>query len=85
MRKDTGQIFRIEDYRPCDYAIPRIGLTFALGAGETLVTARLGIERRDEAAIDAPLVLDGDELDLVSLAIDGAPADPATFAASPQD
>ncbi len=84
MRKDTGQIFRIEDYRPCDYAIPRTGLTFALDADQTLVTTRLEVERREGAADDAPLALDGDELDLVSLAIDGEPADPATFVAGPQ-
>jgi len=84
MRKDTGRIFRIEDYRPCDYAIPRTELDFVLDADETLVTARLTIERRQDAAVGAPLVLDGDELALVSLAIDGKPVDPAAFEAGPQ-
>jgi len=84
MRKDTGQVFRIEDYRPCDYTIPRTRLTFALDARETLVTAELEVARRDDVAPGTPLVLDGDELDLVSLAIDGKAADEAAFEAGPQ-
>ena len=84
MRKDTGQIFRIEDYRPCDYTIPTTDLAFVLDRGETLVTAELAIERRQGVEAGTPLVLDGDELDLVSLAIDGTPADPAAFEAGPQ-
>ena len=30
MRTDTGQVFRLEDYRPSDYLIPETGLTFRL-------------------------------------------------------
>ena len=74
MRKDTGQVFRIEDYRPSDYTIRRTSLAFALDPQATLVTAELEIARREDAAPDAPLVLDGDELELVSLAIDGRPS-----------
>jgi aminopeptidase N len=84
MRKDTGRIFRIEDYRPCDYTIPRTGLDFILQAEETLVTARLTLERREDVAAGTPLTLAGDELDLVSLAIDGAPAGADAFEAGPQ-
>ena len=81
MRKDTGQIFRIEDYRPSDYLIPRTTLTFDLSPEATIVTAELTIERRDGVAANTPLVLDGDELKLVSLAVDGVPA--AAYRAEP--
>ena len=84
MRKDTGQVFRIEDYRPCDYTIPRTRLTFTLDARETLVTAELDVARREGVLPGTALVLDGDELQFVSLAIDGAPADAAAFEAGPQ-
>ena len=83
MRKDTGQVFRIEDYRPCDYTIPRTPLTFVLDARETLVTAEFEVERRQGVPPGTPLVLDGDELELVSLSIDGKLADAAAFAAGP--
>ena len=81
MRKDTGQVFRIEDYRPSDYLIPRTSLAFALSPDATLVTAELEVERREGVSPGAPLVLDGDELAFVSLAIDGREADPGTFEA----
>ncbi|MBE0692012.1 MAG: aminopeptidase N, partial [Aquamicrobium sp.] len=84
MRKDTGQVFRIEDYRPCDYTIPRTRLTFVLDARETLVTAEFEVERRQGVPPGTPLVLDGDELELVSLSIDGRLADAAAFTAGPQ-
>jgi aminopeptidase N len=77
MRKDTGQVFRIEDYRPTDYRIAETHLTFALSPDATRVVAELHVQRRDDVTPAAPLVLDGDELVLESLAIDGvqAPAD----------
>lgn len=84
MRKDTGQVFRIEDYRPSDFLIPRTNLSFELAGDETRVTADLEIERRDGAAADTPLVLDGDELVFESLAIDGKAADASSFEAGPQ-
>ncbi|MEO3387822.1 aminopeptidase N [Mesorhizobium sp. CAU 1741] len=84
MRKDTGQIFRIEDYRASDYAIPRTALSFQLSAEATTVTAELDIERRDGVAADAPLVLDGDELSLASILIDGEEPDASAYEATPQ-
>jgi aminopeptidase N len=84
MRKDTGQIFRIEDYRPSDFIIPTTQLTFELADDATRVTAELEIERGDDASANAPLVLDGDELVLESLAIDGRDADASSFEITPQ-
>ena len=79
MRKDTGQVFRIEDYRPSDFVIPTTTLTFELADDATLVTAELEIERGEGATANAPLVLDGDELVLESLSIDGKDADASSF------
>ncbi|MEO3998579.1 aminopeptidase N [Mesorhizobium sp. CAU 1732] len=84
MRKDTGQVFRIEDYRPSDYLIPRTSLAFALSPEATVVTAVLDIERRQGIAPGTPLVLDGDELTLVSVAIDGKPLADDAFSSDPQ-
>ena len=74
MRTDTGHVFRLEDYRPSDYLIRKTELDFQLDPEKTLVTARLMIERRDGVSLTAPLILDGDELELVSLQINGLPA-----------
>jgi aminopeptidase N len=72
MRTDTGKTFRLEDYRPTDYAIVETNLTFRLDAEDTRVRSRLTLERRAGVAKDAPLVLDGEELKLVSVSVNGA-------------
>ncbi|RAZ80205.1 aminopeptidase N [Mesorhizobium atlanticum] len=71
MRTDTGHVFKLEDYRPSDYLIPRTSLDFRLSPDATHVTALLTIERREGVAATAPLVLDGDGLTLLGVAIDG--------------
>src|SRR5690606_13720778 len=71
MVTDTGQVFRLEDYRPTDYLIPETSLTFRLDPERTRVVSELTVERRDGIDVTTPLVLDGDGLELVSLEIDG--------------
>src|SRR4051794_39351133 len=83
MRTDTGQVFRLEDYRPSPYFIPETDLTFRLSPDATVVVARLTVERRDDTPLDVALALDGDGLMLKRLEIDGVEVDPDTFAASP--
>ena len=83
MRSDTGQVFRLEDYRPSDYLIPQTHLTFRLSPENANVTAELTIERRDGVARNAPLVLDGDELTLKSVRIDGQLLDASAYEATP--
>lgn len=63
----------LSEYRPPDFLIDRVELSFALGEEETLVESRLTVKRNPAAgATDAPLRLDGEELELVSIALDGA-------------
>ncbi|MET3662603.1 aminopeptidase N [Aquamicrobium ahrensii] len=71
MRKDAGQVFRLEDYRPSDYLIPQTRLTFRLARGATIVVAELTVERRPGTDAGAPLTLDGDGLKLKRLELDG--------------
>ncbi len=84
MRTDTGQVFRLEDYRPSDYLIPETGLAFRLSPDATRVTATLAVQRREGAPLDAPLVLDGDALKLVRLEIDGETAEADAYEATPE-
>src|SRR5690349_15878844 len=83
MRTDTGQVFRLEEYRPSDYLIPRTSLSFRLAPDTTRVTADLVIARRDGVAARTPLVLDGDGLTLIGVQVDGVPLDPSAFEATP--
>ncbi|HZT89980.1 MAG TPA: aminopeptidase N [Stellaceae bacterium] len=68
------QPVRLAEYRPPEFLIDTVELTFALDEDETLVDARLALrrnpERKDNAA---PLRLDGDEVELRALALDGKP------------
>lgn len=70
MRTDTGQIVHTADYRPTDFVLERVDLTFELDPKNTKVEARLIFHRREGADRQAPLVLDGDELKLSSLLLD---------------
>ena len=71
MRTETGTVIRLEDYRPSDYLIETTDLAFTLEPEATVVRAKLAIRRREGVAKDAPLVLDGDELALEELRING--------------
>ncbi|MBB5704450.1 aminopeptidase N [Ochrobactrum daejeonense] len=83
MRTETGQTFRLEDYRPTPYAIPETKLDFSLEPEKTIVRAELVIERRSDTPAGTPLVLDGDELKLVSIAINGQPLADNSYSATP--
>ena len=66
---------RREDYKPFPWRVPTSHLDFALGLEETLVTATLDVARNPAAENSPTLRLNGDGLELVSLAVDGAPCD----------
>jgi aminopeptidase N len=83
MRTDTGHVFKLEDYRPSDYLIPATSLDFRLSPDATHVTALLTIERRGGVAASAPLVLDGDGLTLLGVAIDGQALPSSDYEATP--
>ena len=65
-------IFR-KDYRRPDFWIDRVDLRFELGESVTAVHATLAIRRAEDTPADAPLVLDGEMLKLVHIAVDGRP------------
>ncbi|HEV2564874.1 MAG TPA: aminopeptidase N, partial [Microvirga sp.] len=84
MRTDTNQIVRLEDYRPSDFLIDRVELDVKLHPTETRVVANLIVRPNPEGRPDAPLVLDGDELNLKALALNGRALSAEEFEASPQ-
>jgi aminopeptidase N len=68
------QPVRLADYRPNAYLIDTVDLVFELGAEDTRVKSRLGIRRNPAVAErGAALHLDGEALELMSLALDGEP------------
>lgn len=83
MRQEKNRVFRLEDYRPSPFRIPETHLTFELEPDATVVRTTLLFERADDTRADAPLVLDGDELELIEARLDGALLGPDAFAAAP--
>ncbi len=73
MRTDTEQTIYLKDYAPTPYRIVSVDLDFRILEDATRVRAQLTIEPREDTAPGTPLVLDGDDLKLDSIAIDGAP------------
>ncbi|MCO5730883.1 aminopeptidase N [Rhizobium sp. SSA_523] len=70
MRTDTGQIIHLADYRPTDFVLERVDLTFELDPTATRVESRLIFHRRDGVDAGLPLVLDGDDLSMTELRLD---------------
>ena len=73
MRTETEQTIYLKDYAPTPYRIVSVDLDFKILEDNTRVRAQLTIEPRPETLPGTPLVLDGDELKLDSIAVDGAP------------
>jgi aminopeptidase N len=72
MLKDTPVAIHLRDYRPPDFLIDTVELDFELAPDATTVRSRLAIRRNPAGRPGAPLALNGEELELLSLAIDGA-------------
>src|SRR6201991_4459485 len=84
MRTDTGQVINLADYRPTDFVLERVDLTFELHPTETKVEARLIFHRREGTDPKAALVLDGDELVLSSLLLDQVDVPAGQYDATPE-
>ncbi len=81
MQSDQPAVIRLADYRPPDYLVETVTLDFDLIPEATRVTAQLELKRNPAAGDGpAPLVLDGDELRLLGIAIDGRDLGPGDYA-----
>jgi aminopeptidase N len=84
MRTEDTPTIRLEDYRPSDWLIDTVDLDIALAPQETRIRSLLALRPNPAGRAGAPLVLDGDELSLTGLALDGARLPDDAFAATPQ-
>jgi aminopeptidase N len=75
---------RLSDYQPPDFLVETVDLTFDLDPANTEILSKLRLRRNPEAAKpNAALRLDGDELDLITLALDGSPLAPDKYRIEP--
>ena len=70
MKTDTPPTVYLKDYTPPAFWIDTVDLDFDIAAGSTTVTATLAL-RRNPACPSQPLVLDGEELDTLSVTVNG--------------
>lgn len=82
MRTDIAQPIRLKDYRPPDWLVDQVWLDVSLHPARTKVRATLLLRPNPESTA-APVVLDGDGLSLVSLAIEGAALSADSYVATP--
>ncbi len=71
MRTQTGTAVHLKDYKPSDYLIDNVEMDLTLDPEATIVSTTLSMRRREGVPQDTALSLHGDELALVSLAVDG--------------
>ena len=70
MKTDTPPTIFLKDYTPPAFFVDRVDLDFVIETGGTTVSATLAM-RRNPARPPRPLVLDGEELETLSVAVDG--------------
>ena len=68
MREGSPNTIYRKDYTPPAFAVDTVSLHFDIYPGKTIVTAEMALRRM---TADVPLVLDGEQLALQSVAIDG--------------
>jgi aminopeptidase N len=83
MRTEQARPVRLEDYSPPDWLVDTVALDVSLHPTAARVRATLALRPNPQGAAPAPVVLDGDGLDLVSLKLDGAALPAGSFVATP--
>jgi aminopeptidase N len=85
MLTSTPKTIFLKDYAPPAFLVSSVDLEVDLRDDHALIRARLAIARNPKSADrNAPLRLDGDELELVSVALDGKALANGEFSASAQ-
>ncbi len=77
MRNATPKTIHLRDYKVPDFLVDRVELLFDLKETSTQVTSLLNLRRNPEGDPKADLELDGENLELISLKLNGIPV-PAT-------
>jgi aminopeptidase N len=79
LRTEEARPVRLEDYRPPDWLVETVELDVALAPQGTRVRATLALRPNGNGAAPAPLMLNGEELTLTALSLDGAPLPPEQY------
>src|SRR5687767_13885677 len=83
MRTEETRPVRLSEYRPPDWLVETVYLDVKLHPTHSPVRATMRLKPNPAAGAPAPLHLDGDGLNLVSLKLDGAPLQADRYVATP--
>ncbi len=83
MRTESGKAVYLSEYKVPDYLIDQVDLDFSLAAENTLVQCTLRMRPNPIGRTGAPLMLDGDELTVVSVEMNGQALDSADASITP--
>jgi aminopeptidase N len=83
MRTEQARPIRLSDYRPPDWLIETVELDVSLHPSGTRVRSVLNLKPNPAGVAGAPLMLDGEELNLVGITLDNAPLASDRYAATP--
>ena len=75
----SPQTIYLSDYKKPDYLLDSVDLRFELHETQTRVDSRLQFRRRPELEEQAPLRLDGCQLELLALKLDGKTCEPGSY------
>ena len=79
MSASTPSTIYLHDYSPAPYLIDRVDLRFEIHNDYTEVHSRLVIKRHEMAQPETPLVLTGQEMELLQVKLDGEPLAPEQY------
>jgi aminopeptidase N len=82
MREADAEAVRLSEYRPFDWLIDSVELDFQLDAKATRVRSRLAMRPNPKGRKGAPIVLDGDELTLGAIRLNGSDLRPNEYEAT---
>ena len=83
MRTQQGQAVRLQDYRVPDFLVDSVEMDISLARNFTRVLTKLQMRPNPLGRPGAALTLDGDELDLVRVELDGAALERTFYVATP--
>jgi aminopeptidase N len=75
MRTTSAPLIRLKNYTAPKFTIDTVDLTVSFEPEQTRVKSQLQVKRAKATKPSAPLVLDGDELKLISVSVNGTPID----------
>ncbi|NJD07919.1 MAG: aminopeptidase N, partial [Methylococcaceae bacterium] len=81
MRDASPRTVYLKDYRPPEYLVGNVELTFDLDDQDTKVLSRMRLQKNQAPGTDdnAPLVLDGENLELEAVRLNGETLPPAQY------